>query len=180
MPLPICTIDASIVVGLDHLNLLPQLSLLFSRVLLPKAVRTELYRRRETKDRLQAILRAYAFIERCDDYDKGAVDVLLVDRVRQGFEDRGEAEAVIQAAKVGATVIVDDPWGRGLAKRVGREFHGTIWVMRRFYELGLVTGPVARSSFLRLLDRGIRLPVASINEFLVEIGESPIPLMHQA
>ena len=32
----ICTIDASIVIALDHLNLLPQLTVLFSRVLLPR------------------------------------------------------------------------------------------------------------------------------------------------
>jgi hypothetical protein len=43
---PLCTIDASCVIILDHLNLLPQMSFLFSRVLVPKAVRTELFRRR--------------------------------------------------------------------------------------------------------------------------------------
>jgi hypothetical protein len=91
---PICTIDASSVIALDHLNLLPQLSFLFSRVLLPKAVRTELFRRRATKDRLRAILESYTFIERCGDYDKVAVDILLVERATQGVEDRGEAEAV--------------------------------------------------------------------------------------
>jgi len=108
---PICTIDASSVIALDHLGLLPQLSVLFSRVLIPKAVRTELYRRRATKDRLQAILDSYAFVERCDSYDKGAVDLLLSEHAALGVEDRGEAEAVVQAAEAGAVVIVDDPWG---------------------------------------------------------------------
>jgi predicted nucleic acid-binding protein len=175
MRLPVCTIDASNVIALDHLNLLPQLSLLFSRVLLPRAVRRELNRRRATKDRLQAVLDSYAFVERCDDYDKGSVDILLVERTAQGVEDRGEAEAVVQAAEVGAMVVVDDPWGRKLAERYGRDFHGTFWVLKRFFELGLFPADVCRTHFAELSQRGIRMPRALVNDFLVEIGEAPLP-----
>lgn len=49
MRVPRCTIDSSCVIALDHLDLLPQLSLLVSRVLVPKAVREELLKRRATK-----------------------------------------------------------------------------------------------------------------------------------
>lgn len=175
MPAPICTIDASSVIALDHLDLLPQLSFLFSRVLLPKAVRTELFKRRATKDRLQALLDSYAFIERCDDYDKGAIDLLLIERAKHGGEDRGETEAVVQAAKFGAIVVVDDLWGRALAARFDRDFHGTVWVLRRFFELGLASSSVTRNHFVKLLQRGSHLPKATINEFLVEIGEVPLP-----
>lgn len=174
MPAPMCTMDASSVIALDHLDLLPQLSFLFSRVLLPKAVRTELFKRRATKDRLQALLDSYAFIERCDDYDKGAVDVLLIEHARHGGEDRGETEAVVQAAKVGAIVVVDDLWGRDLAARFGRDVHGTVWVLRRFFELGLASSAATRYHFVRLFQRGTRLPKAAVNEFLVEIGEVPL------
>ena len=89
---PTCTIDASSFIALDHLDLLPRPSLLFSRVLLPKAVRKELFRRRATKDRLRAVLDSCAFVECCDDYDKGAVDILLIERATQGVEDRGEVD----------------------------------------------------------------------------------------
>jgi predicted nucleic acid-binding protein len=174
MPGPICTMDASSVIALDHLDLLPQLSFLFSRVLLPKAVRTELFRRRATKDRLRALLDSYAFVECCDDYDKGAVDVLLIEHARHGGEDRGETEAVVQAAKFGAIVVVDDLWGRDLAARFGRDVHGTFWVLRRFFELGLANSAVTRKHFVKLLRRGTRLPKAAVNEFLVEIGEAPL------
>jgi predicted nucleic acid-binding protein len=177
MRLPACTIDASNVIALDHLNLLPQLSFLFSRVLLPRAVQRELFRRRATRDRLKAILDSYAFVERCDDYDKGAVDILLIEREAQGMEDRGEAEAVVQASEVGAMVVVDDPWGRELAERFGRDFHGTFWVLRRFYGLGLFSPAVCRAHFAELFRRGIRMPRALVNEFLVEIGEAPLPGM---
>jgi hypothetical protein len=53
-----CTIDSSCVIVLDHLDLMPQLSLLFSIVLVPKAVRDD------------------AFLQRCDGYEKGTVDFL--------------------------------------------------------------------------------------------------------
>jgi predicted nucleic acid-binding protein len=174
MPAPICTIDASSVIALDHLDLLPQFSFLFFRVLVPKGVRTELFKRRTTKDRLQALLDSYAFIERCDDYDKGAIDVLLIERATQGGEDRGETEAVVQAAKVGATVVVDDPWGRTLAARFGRDFHGTVWVLRRFFEIGLTSSTATRNHFVKLFQRGTRLPRTAVNEFLLEIGEVPL------
>lgn len=168
---PACTIDSANVIALDHLGLLPQLSLLFSQVLMPRAVRKELSKRRLTKDRLRALLASYAFIERCDDYDQVAVDLLLIERAAQGVEDRGEAEAVVQAAKVGAAIIVDDLWGRRLAKR---SFHGTVWVLRRFFELGLASAAVTRGYFVELSGRGIRLPWAKVDQFLIEIGERPL------
>ncbi len=174
MRLPACTIDASSVIALDHLNLLPQLSFLFSRVLLPRAVQIELFRRRATKDRLKAVLDSYAFVERCDDYDRGTVDILLIERAAQGVEDRGEAEAVVQAAEVGAMVVVDDPWGRKLAESFGRDFHGTFWILKRLFELGLFSSAACRTHFAELFHRGIRLPKTSVNEFLIEIGEMPL------
>jgi len=171
---PICTIHTSSVVALDHLGLVSQLSWLFSRVLLPKAVRTELFRRRKTKDRIRAIFRDYSFVEGCDDYDKGAVDVLLIERGKLGVRDRGEAEAVAQAAQVGAMVIVDDRWGRELAALHGRDFHGTLRVLRRLLELEHASPAVTRDRLVELFRRGIRLPLREVNAFLAEIGEPPI------
>ena len=135
---PVCTLDASSLIALDHLDLLPQLSLLFSRVLLPTAVRQEVFRRPATKQRVRSAIRSYAFIEPCDNYDKAAVEILLTESGKPFGKDRGEAEAVVQAAAMGAMVIVDDSWGRKFAERFGREVHGTYWILRRLYELGLV------------------------------------------
>jgi predicted nucleic acid-binding protein len=171
---PVCTIDTSSVIALDHLGLLPQLSWLFSRVLLPKAVRAELFRRRKMKDRVRAIFRDYTFFEACDDYDKAVADVLLIDRGKLGVRDRGEVEAVVQAAQVGAMVIVDDRWGRILAARHGRDSHGTLWVLRRLLELGLASSTTTRDRLVALFRRGVRLPRKEVNDFLAEIGEPPI------
>jgi predicted nucleic acid-binding protein len=174
MRTPRCTIDSSCVIALDHLDLLPQLSLLFSRVLVPKAVREELFKRRITKNRLQVLLDTYAFLERCDGYEKGTVDVLLVERTLQGRRDRGEAEAVVQASEFGATVLVDDPWGRELAARDGLDPHGTVWVLQRFNELGLITTPALRISFSMLRNRGTRLPWEIVDALLLRLGEPPL------
>jgi predicted nucleic acid-binding protein len=174
MRTPRCTIDSSCVIALDHLDLLPQLSLLFSRVLVPKAVREELFKRRITKNRLQVLLDTYAFLERCDGYEKGTVDVLLVERTLQGRRDRGEAEAVVQASEFGATILVDDPWGRDLAARDGLDPHGTVWVLQRFNELGLITAPALRISFLMLRDRGTRLPWEIVDALLFRLGDPPL------
>jgi len=162
------------VIALDHLNLVPQLSLLFSTVLVPKAVREDLFKRRATKDRLHGLFADFAFFQRCDGYEQGTVDFLLAERVREGAQDRGEVEAVVQASQFGAAVIVDDPWGRKLAARDDLEFHGTVWVLQRFYELGLLTPTALRSSFESLRQRGTRLPWETVNAFLKEIGQEPL------
>src|SRR5271170_3713832 len=157
-----CTIDSSCVIALDHLDLLPQLSLLFSIVLVPKAVRDELFKRRATKDRLQALFDAYAFLQRCDGYERGTVDFLLAERRRGGGQDRGEVEAIVQASQYGAAVIVDDPWGRELAERDDLEFHGTWWILQRFHELALLSSTALRDSLASLRSGGTRLPWAAV------------------
>src|SRR5947207_3063865 len=102
-----CTIDSSCVIALDQLELVLQLSLLFSSVLVPKAVREDLFKRRATKDRLQGLFQAYDFFKRCDGYEQGVIDFLLAQRARDGgVQDRGEVEAVVQASQFGAIVIV--------------------------------------------------------------------------
>jgi predicted nucleic acid-binding protein len=174
MRAPRCTIDSSCVIALDHLDLLPQLSLLFSHVLVPKAVREDLFKRRATKDRLQFLFDSYAFLERCDGYEKGTVDFLLAERAREGMRDRGEVEAVVQASEFGATVIVDDPWGRELAELDGLDFHGTVWVLQRFYELGLMSSSAMRRSFAELRDHGIRLPWETVDALLMQMGEAAL------
>jgi predicted nucleic acid-binding protein len=171
MRVPRCTIDSSCVIALDHLDLLPQLSFLYSCVLVPKAVREDLFKRRATKDRIRSLFDAYAFFQRCDGYEKGAVDFLLAERARQGMRDRGEVEAVVQASELGASVIVDDPWGRELAARDALDFHGTIWVLQRFWALGLISTTALRECFASLRRRGTRLRWETVNELLVKIGE---------
>ena len=80
----------------------------------------------------------------------------------------------MQASQVGATVIVDDPWGRELAARDDLEFHGTLWVLQRFHELDLLSSTAFRESLASLQRRGTRLPWETVNEFLTQIGQQPL------
>jgi predicted nucleic acid-binding protein len=169
-----CTIDSSCVIAIDHLNLVPQLSLLFSAALVPKAVREDLFRRRRTKDRLQFFFDQYVFFERCDGYEQGAVDILLAERRRLGNKDRGEVEAVVQASEFGATVVVDDPWGRELAGRFDLEFHGKLWVLQQLHALELLSSDALRDNFESLRRRGTRLPWKAVDDYLVTIGQNPL------
>jgi predicted nucleic acid-binding protein len=174
MRAPRCTIDSSCVIALDHLDLVPELSLLFSEVLIPKAVREELSKREETKDRLLALFENYAFFQRCDGYEQGAVEILFVERAWDGAKDLGEAEAVVQASQFGAVVIIDDPWGRNLAARYNLDFHGTLWVLQRFHELEFLSSTALRDCFGSLRERGLRLPWDIVNDLLFKIGQPPL------
>ena len=187
MAKPAGVIDSSCVIALDALNLLPQLTYLFDLLLLPKAVRTEIYRRQDTKDRIEALLREYAFVKECDEYDQGAVDQLLIERRFRGErepdgtdfvllndKDRGEVEAVVQATELGAMVVIDETWGRKLAERHRLDYHGTIWVLERLCDLKLLAPASVRQHLAELRVRGIRLPWRAANNLLERLGEQPI------
>ena len=73
-------IDSSCVIAIDAIDSLPLLSLLFSELWIPRAVRDDLFRRRMTKDRIKAALKTYAFVQPCNEYDQAAVDVLQIER----------------------------------------------------------------------------------------------------
>ena len=166
-----CTIDSSCIIALDHLDLVPRLSLLFSTVLVPKAVRDELFKVRETEDRLRLIFENYAFFQRCDGYEHGAVDFLLAERNREGAKDRGEVEAIVQASQFGATVVIDDLWGRKQAKNHSLDVHGTVWVLQQFHDLDLLSPAALRDCFESLRQRGTRWPWETVSELLSEIGQ---------
>lgn len=185
MAKPAGVIDSSCAIALDALDLLPQLTYLFHRLLIPSAVEEELYRRRRNRDRIKVLLRKYAFIEKCIGYDQTAVDLLLIERRRKGSrdrggavlqnkKDRGEAEAVIQATEDGAMVVVDETWGRKLAERHRLDYHGIIWVLGRRSELDLLSPVIVREHFLKLKELGIRFPLQAANGLLARLGEQSI------
>jgi predicted nucleic acid-binding protein len=174
LPKRSAVIDSSCIVSLDVLNLLPQLTYLFENIYIPKAVRRELYDVRSTRDRLRALLRQYAVIRRCNDYDQAAVNILWAERHSEGSKDLGEVEAVVQAAKLGAVAVVDDPWGRELAARFRLDYHGTLWILERLCELRLLFPAVLREHLLTLRARGRRFPLDAANGLLERVGEQGI------
>ena len=71
-------------------------------------------------------------------------------------------------------VVVDDRRGRALAASYGLECHGTLWVLKRLWELQLRTGSDLREDIVKLRERGIRLPVVEVNAFLLDIGQGAL------
>ena len=167
----VAVIDTSCVIALDAVSLIPRTSVMFSRLLLPKAVRRELFRRKNMKKRIQRLFRDLHFLAACDEYDQGVVDVLLSERRRQGLKDRGEAEAVAQAGTVGATAIIDDPFGRKLAADYRLECHGTLLVFTELNRRGFLPGDELSRHLRQLARQGLRLAWPEANEFLISIGQ---------
>ena len=66
----------------------------------------------------------------------------LAERTRERAQDRGEVEAVVQASEFGASVIVDDPWGRELSARDD-------WIFMELY--GFFNGRMNWNYYLRRL-----------------------------
>lgn len=164
--------DSSSLIALDHLNLIGNLSLLFGIVLLPKAVRAELRRRRNMRLRLRSLLRDYEFVRACEEYDPGAVELLRQEMNRRGKKDRGEMEAIVQATDMGSAVVMDDRWGRRLAERHGLDTYGTLWILKRLHEMGHLPGARFREDLLKLQRKGIRLPKEEVHSILAELTES--------
>jgi predicted nucleic acid-binding protein len=151
--------------------MIPQLSLLFEVVLVPRAVRREFYKRRAAKNQMRRLFRDFAFVRPCNDYEQAAVELHLIERARLNTRDQGEAEAVVQAAQFGAAVMVDDAWGREIAEKNDLEVHGTLWLVQQFYGLGLLSASAMRELFVLLRVNDRRLPWSAVNNYLRSIGQ---------
>ena len=174
MPGPIATIDTSVLISLQCAGLLGALSARFARVLVPSKVRSELHGEGDQNKATLKALAENALFQNCDDYDPALVQLLLQNRAaaKEGCE-QGEAEAVVQAAQRGASVVlVDDQLGRKWAAEHRIECHGTIWVCFELRRTGSLTE--LRSYYIRLLHSGRYQPREPMNAFLREFAETEI------
>lgn len=175
MRLPECTIDTSCIIALDYLDLVPLLNSLYSKVLLPKAVRKELFRRRRTKDRVRSLCRRFRFLQNCDDYDAVSITWLHPREGRSAGKDVGEKEAILQAAGRGAGVLVDDQEGRALAQAYGLEIVGTLGILRRLFDMQLVSRSAISAGLRLLSEKGVRLPADAVSDLLRHAGANVEP-----
>jgi len=127
---PIATIDTSVFLSLQCTGTIGNASVLFSRLLVPVAVRDEIEAGGERNAAAVQALADYALFEVCDDYDSASVEFLLQQRAQQAVgRNQGEAEAVAQAAQRAADmVLVDDAlgreWGQGYVPHLPRHTLG--------------------------------------------------------
>jgi predicted nucleic acid-binding protein len=123
--------DTSPIRALGFLELLPLLSELFERVLVPPAVEAELLR---SDARYAAIdLSNFSFIEVRAPQDKRRVEEFL-----QAL-DLGESEALVLAIENGVRLILMDEFrGRSVATQVGIQPLGALGVLLRAKSRGLI------------------------------------------
>ena len=100
--------------------------------------------------------------------------MLLAKRHADGTSDLGEVEAVVQAAKLGAVVVLDDPWGRKLAERYRLDSHGTVSILERLCMLELGVPVAVRGHLMKLRELGIRFPLKAANSLLERLGQQAI------
>ena len=168
------TIDTSTLLSLRCAGVLGAISLLFDRILVPRAVWAELAKGGPQNEAIEGVLAEYGFFEKCADYDAVRVRLLLDTRAsgKQG-RDEGEAEAIIQAQERSCgMVLVDDNLGRSWAGRHSLEFHGTLWVLRELRNRGALR--TVRPHFEALIRGHRRQPLPAMNKILVEFGEAQI------
>ena len=144
--LPAAVLDSSCAIALEAAGLLAELTWLFSKVHLPRAVRIELRRPKNARARVKRLQAENAAFISCNEFDDAAVDLMLPESRRRSNRDRGEAEAAQQAATLEALPLVDDRWGRQIAEGMGLEVHGSLWVVQELHTLRLLTAAAARQS----------------------------------
>lgn len=140
--------DSSTYVALDIAGILERTVLLFNPIHLPIQVRRELRRKRGRRDRLQQLR---GVVRSCHEYEAVAGRLLLVRGRDSGQRDLGEVEAIQQAVKLGATLLVDDSWGRSITQKMGLTCMGSIGVLERLHELRLLSLDEARLAITRVL-----------------------------
>ena|GEM_PF-796920 len=164
-------IDASCLICLWDLDLLPKLALRYSAVYIPRHVIDEARRKGRAKKRLQEIINEYdALLKVCDvgnPYDTQ----LLYDRFLNPESpiDRGEAEVIIQARERGISdVLIDDQRGRKTAKLHTLNVRGTLGVLVELKQTGVIE---AVKPLVEKLGHKLRVKPLLLQQELEKVGE---------
>ncbi len=159
---PIIVADSSPLIGLariGQLNLLPQLG---SRIIVPPAVWQEVTIARATAPGASEVASTtWIEIESPDPLLVQPLTILL---------DQGEAEAIALAGGyTGSIVLLDDARARRVAERMSVRRIGTLGLLRRAKQAGLIQ--LVRPHITALLNNGIYIRQEIIDAVLKEVGE---------
>jgi predicted nucleic acid-binding protein len=154
--------DAGPLIALGRLNLLPLLARLFSQVQVPEVVLAECLARPGNADTLRIQLAV----------QQGVLQVCAVDARHFPGLDPGESAAITQALATGALLLIDERLGRAQARALGVAIAGTLGLLVRAKQLGLVTAVAPLIADLR--DSGQRLSHQAVLATLAAAGE-PLP-----
>lgn len=152
--------NASPLIMLLKTNKLSILKELFQKILVPPAVHKEITAKKHEKsifDKLEWIeIRSARNTE---------VTTLL-----EKLIDRGEAEAIVLAKELKATLLIDDAKARKYAKLLNVEVIGTLGLLKIAKNHGLI--PSVREAINDMLAEGYYIEDKLIKKILKDVGES--------
>lgn len=133
-------IDASCLICLMHLDLLPKLVVRYDPVFIPRYVLDEVRRKGKRKRRLQEIIEQHPFLEICDVGDRYTAQLLYDRRLNPRTKiHRGEAEAIIQGREREVSqILIDEKEGRKIAEQHSLKVRGTLGILKEFKRLGFI------------------------------------------
>lgn len=155
--------DAGPLISLGRLDLLGLLAGLFTEVQVPEQVLAECLARPGNVDAER--IRAAA--------DQGLLQPCAVEPQSFPGLDLGESAAITWALQTGALLLMDERAGRGQARALGLAVTGTLGVLVRARQLGLVEA--LRPLIDALRASGQRLGQTAVDEALLAVGESAGP-----
>jgi len=160
--------DTNVLVAFSVVGELALLKSLFERICIPRAVEIELIDQGVgwiAAENVQRLIMQESWIE---SFELPVDDCLI--GVGQSL-DLGELEVIASVFRSGGVALLDEVPARRKARALGIDFIGSLGVLRMAKEQKLIdeVGPTIR----RMQAGGIRFGDPLVNQFLIELGESP-------
>jgi hypothetical protein len=146
---------------IGRLNLLPEI---FGQIIIPQAVRDEIFTTGHIEDPIIQTFQAVSWIVVQTVADRLAVDVLLDEL------DLGEAETIVLARELNATwVLMDEKKGRRKLAELGLSKIGTIGILINARQTGKI--PSLANELILLRQHGFSLSQFVLDAALRQVGE---------
>ena len=85
--------------------------------------------------------------------------------------DKGEAEVLALAQELDCTAIIDEQVGRNLARLLGIEVHGTVYLLMLAHNNGALTRGQTLAMFKRIVAEGWRISVEDYTAIMEELEQ---------
>lgn len=152
--------DASPLIVLLKTNKLSLLKELFEKILVPEAVHKEI----TAKEHEKTIFNKIEWIETSTIRNTEMTTLL------EKLIDRGEAEAIVLAKELNATLLIDDAKARKYAKLLNVDVIGTLGLLKIAKNRGLISS--VRKTINDMLTEGYYIEDKLIKKILKDVGES--------
>ncbi|MGD0089587.1 MAG: DUF3368 domain-containing protein [Planctomycetota bacterium] len=158
---PLAAVDSGPLIGLARIGQLELLHRLTRKTIVPPAVWSEVTANAELPGAAAVMAASWIIQEEPDQQAAGALRILL---------GRGEAEAIALAQSLpGCLFLVDDARARRIAERMNIRCMGTLGLLRRAKECGMID---ALRPFLEALQaNGVYITQALADAVLRKVGE---------